>query len=67
MSATGGGLRSKQEIEFLFKGLSSQLDYYQDTREKLIKVNTQLPLDQNLTDHRFPPSPPPSVLRLVEI
>ena len=54
MSATGNGLRSKQEIQSLFDVLRSQLDSHQDTREKLIKVNTQLPLNQNLTHRRFP-------------
>ena len=42
----GNGLRSKQEIQSLFDTLRSQLDNFQDTREKLVKVNTQLPLDQ---------------------
>jgi len=59
MSATGGGLRSKQEIESLFEVLSSQLDGYHDTREKLIKVNTQLPLDQTLTQSPLSTHPPP--------
>ena len=53
MSPTGNGLRSKQEIVSLFDALRSQLDKHQDTREKLIKVNTKLPLNQNLTHRRF--------------
>lgn len=53
MSSTGNGLRSKKEIVSLFDVLRSQLDKYQDTREKLIKVNTQLPFSQNLTHRRF--------------
>ena len=56
MSPTGSGLRSKQEIVSLFDVLRSQLDNHQDTREKLFKVNTQLPLNQNLTHRRFSPS-----------
>lgn len=63
MSSTGNGLRSKEEIQSLFDVLRSQLDYYQDTRERLIKVNTILPLNQNLTHRRFStlPSPLPSL------
>lgn len=57
MDATGSGLGSKQEIKTLFDVLRSQLDDYQDTREKLIKVNTHLPLNQNLTYCCFPPPP----------
>ena len=56
MSPTGSGLRSKQEIVSLFDVLRSQLDKHQDTRERLFKVNTQLPLNQNLTHRRFSPS-----------
>ena len=70
MSATGNGLRSKQEIQSLFDVLRSQLDSHQDTREKLIKVNTQLPLNQNLTHRRFPfhtHTHSLSLLRLVEM
>ena len=54
MSETGNGLRSKQEIQSLFDTLRSQLDNFQDTREKLIKVNTQLSLNQYLTYRPFP-------------
>lgn len=55
MNTTGNGLRSKEEILSVFDNLRSQLDDYQDTREKLIKVNTHNSrLDQNLTHRRFP-------------
>lgn len=40
MSEVGNGLRSKDEIQSLFDALRSQLDSFQDTREKLVKVNT---------------------------
>lgn len=49
MSTIGSGLRSKQEIVSLFDELRSQVDSYQDTREKLIKVNTRFLLCQDLT------------------
>lgn len=39
MNETTNGLRSKQEIKSLFETIRSQLDDFQDTREKLIKVN----------------------------
>lgn len=56
MSEIGNGLRSKQEIQSLFDTLRSQLDNFQDTREKLVKVNTQLPLNENpdRSSHSFP-------------
>lgn len=40
MSEIGSGLRSKPEIQCLFDTLRSQLDDFQDTREKLVKVHT---------------------------
>ena len=57
MSEIGNGLRSKREIQSLFDTLRFQLDSFQDTREKLIKVNKQLPLNQNpdLSSLSFPP------------
>jgi len=39
MSETGNCLRSKQEIQSQFDTLRSQLDNFQDTREKLIKAS----------------------------
>lgn len=41
MSEIRSGLRSKEEIQCLFDTLRSQLDNFQDTREKLVKVNIQ--------------------------